>query len=121
MIYSIILLYILLTLVSIPFGVLFSTTNHINNVQHSTMVLNSKSIISAFLITLISACSLYYLLHVYNGTPYHAFIIGTVMTFYSEFTTSLLFQHYPLYVASINSVIGGCIFGCVTIIYNAIH
>lgn len=113
-----IILYILLVIVSLPFGLLFSHTNHIENVQHSRMNVNEKSFLSGMIVSILSVLSIYYVILKGNNTAYEAFYLGAFMTAYSEYTTSFLFVNYPFYVASIDTLIGGCVFACVTLIFK---
>jgi glucan phosphoethanolaminetransferase (alkaline phosphatase superfamily) len=116
-----VLLYAITVLVSIPFSYVYANgENYIEKVQHTKMVLNSKSLISSLILSLIMVFSLWYCVIERNGGGFEAFLLGIVMTAYSEFTTSLMFTEWPLRIVFIDTAVGGTIFSLVTIIYNLI-
>jgi hypothetical protein len=114
-------LYAITVLVSIPFSYVYANgENYIEKVQHTKMVLNSKSLASSLVLSFIMVFSLWYCIIERNGGGLEAFLLGIVMTAYSEFTTSLMFTEWPLKIVFIDILVGGTIFSLVTIIYNLI-
>jgi glucan phosphoethanolaminetransferase (alkaline phosphatase superfamily) len=114
-------LYAITVMVSIPFSYVYANgENYIEKVQHTKMVLNSKSLASSLVLSFIMVFSLWYCIIERNGGGLEAFLLGIVMTAYSEFTTSLMFTEWPLKIVFIDILVGGTIFSLVTIIYNLI-
>lgn len=114
-------LFVITFIVSIPFSYIHMIDeNYIRKVQSSNMVINTKSLISSLLLSIIMVSSLWYGIIKPNRPSSDAFYLGLIMTAYSELTTSLMFTNWPLQIAFLDTIVGGIIFGSVAFIYKLI-
>jgi uncharacterized membrane protein AbrB (regulator of aidB expression) len=115
-VFTVLILIVLSLLIPIPFQLLYEV-NHIRNVQQDNMVIDGKSIIASIIILILMVTVSYYLV-IKNKTPTDAFIVGFIISAFSEFSNCALFQAWPLHLAVLNSFVGGSIFGIIIFIYS---
>ena len=114
-VFTVLILIILTLVIPIPFQMIYEV-NHIKNVQQDSMVIDAKSMFASFVVCFLSVAVLYYLV-TKNKTPTDAFIVGFVITAFSEFTNSVLFRAWPIHLALLNSFVGGSISAIIVFIY----
>ena len=107
-------------LVSMLMLLIYDQSNYIHYVQKEKMIVDQKTVISSIVLSSIVVGVLWYgVISQYRGAT-DAFLLGTVMTAYSEFTAACLFNNWPLHVAVFDTLAGGTVFALTTVMYNAL-
>ena len=107
-------------LVSLLMLFVYDQTNYIQYVQKEEMKVDAKTLISSVTLSVIVVSVLWYCIISQQRGATDAFILGIVMTAYSEFTAACLFNNWPLHVAIIDTLAGGSVFAVTTVLYNAL-